>query len=289
MTTKKSVTYADTTDGISFTTCTDGICRTAEVESEKIYLHLLFYVAENYSGKNMFEAAAKTREQNINKKHWDGEEHLVYIFPILRLDEILEITANIKQKSGTDCWQYSIAKVAEIGVFSHAGTDGPIVYDEPVNNKEYSIVNTSRQTGEITSYQMTLDGWNLMQIDWTKDAKCVFYGCNTAKFAQKLSKKENFKKVEVWGQSASSYPSFYPDVRVTNKARNDDTGWNIENTYMVASYSSVGCFACCEDNGQKSRLLKIYTLKAQNMNCYKNGELIKASHQGVFNDHRQFK
>jgi len=156
---------------------------------------------------------------------------------------------------------------------------------------------------------MALSGWEQIQIKWTENAKCVFYGCNTAKidpdwnnFAENISKLPNFKNVEIWGQSSSSFPSFYPDYRVTSVARSvsishkgkslfEGGGWNLgRHTYQVA---------CGSDQGIKPislRANRAYLTneqlqnsnypKALPMRCYKNGILINSSHQGIFNDHR---
>ncbi|WP_435525427.1 hypothetical protein [Chryseobacterium indoltheticum] len=64
--------------------------------------------------------------------------------------------------------------------------------------------------------------WEKIEVLWSPSGKFVFYGCNTGNnggvfnnFVENISKLSNFKDIEIWGQSTSSFPSFYPDYRVT--------------------------------------------------------------------------
>lgn len=81
-----------------------------------------------------------------------------------------------------------------------------------------------------------------------------FYGCNSGSekfpknFAQNISGLDNFKDAEVRGQSTSSYPSFYTNIRATSIARNYNWpgAWSIgggSNTYMVGGNPKQGAAA----------------------------------------------
>lgn len=134
-------------------------------------------------------------------------------------------------------------------------------------------------------HQMDLCGWEKIETNWAIDAKCVFYGCNTTNnggayknFGQNISNLMNFKDIEIWGQSSYSFPSFYPDKRYTTLARSmgeNGIGWDVAETYQVAGNS-----------GEGSKAL-LSPIPVNLLNVYKNGVLIKSTHQGVFNDHRK--
>jgi hypothetical protein len=254
---------------------------------ENLILFLIFFIDEDHHGKHMISEAAQTRLQNIKKNKWyDDEKYKAHCIPIQSVDEIIEQTASIIKKN-----EKKNVLIAEIGVFSHAGGDGPISY----NNK---VVISPEP---VYKSQMLLPGWQLVNVKWTSAAKCVFYGCNTGNaggkfknFAENISKLSNFKDVEVWGQSTSSFPSFYPDYRVTSAARSiggNGTGWDLRGkTYQVAGNAGEGnkalSYKTDKDSLSNEALKEGEYPKANPMNCYKNGTLIKSSHQGVFNDHR---
>jgi len=279
-------------------------CTLTEVQiKEKIFLYLLFYVYEGQDeGKNMFRAAAETRARNIKnniqkQNLWNKNNHIVYTIPLKSLDDI---SKRITQKIAEHANENNKVLVTEMGFFSHAGGDGPIVKHTHV--KGYPI---KEGDGTINRAQMSLEGWVVhINVKWTKHAKCVFYGCNTAN-PNAAHPKRNFRNVDVWGQSNSSYPSFYPDYRVTSVGRinNNDLAWNKGNTYLVADDKSEGDFEATKWINKRIKGFKSYSIlsddtadscfldytlapKAQDMRCYKNGVLILSSHQGVFNEHR---
>ena len=165
--------------------------------------------------------------------------------------------------------------IAELGVVSHSGGDGPISY-----NRQVAVYPEPKYKS-----QMLPEGYAQIHVEWTLDAKCVFYGCNTGStnsalyknFALTISQLPNFKDVEVWGQSTSSFPSFVPDIRVTTVARSippNGYGWDVGETYQVAG----------KDKDGENALLGRGTVNP--LNVYKNGTNVKSTHQGVFNDHR---
>lgn len=258
-----------------------------------IELLLLFYVDEWDQGTKMFKEAAQTRLKNIKNSDWyDPKIHKVHCPPIQTIDEIIEIIPKYYDKYGGK----GKVQIKELGVFSHSGKDGPICYDTKIKVCPYNE----------KGMQMAMCGWEQIDLIWVKqDALCVFYGCNSASekpnkkglikiFSKNISLLANFKNVEVWGQSNSSFPSFVPDYRLTSAARSIPLGglsWDLGSTYMVAGIKGQGY----QSLHSGSALDKIQTdkeelnkmPKAKPMNCYKNGKKIRSTHQGYFNDHRK--
>lgn len=264
---------------------------------ESIFLYLFFFVSEDHKGMHMISEACQTRLKNKKKQSWyDDKIHKAFSIPIQSIDEIVEQIPKIIEKHSENDKKRVI--IGELGVFSHAGGDGPISY-----NKEIKICPIDNWP-----HQMAMCGWEQIKVEWGVNSKCVFYGCNTGNsfasknFAQNISNLSNFKDVEVWGQSTSSFPSFYPDYRVTSLARSldekrtggivrDGMGWDIRsNTYQVGGNAGEGSKAVSyhpdKDNLSQKKLAEGGYLKVNNMNCYKNGKLIKSTHQGIFNNHR---
>lgn len=259
-------------------------------EKEDVFLFLFFYIDENHKGKHMISESCQTRLKNLKKISWyDGKKYKAFSIPIQSVDEILEqIPIIVKKHSESDTKR---VVMAEIGVFSHAGGDGPISY-----NKKVKVCPEPNY-----KQQMLMCGWEQIDVLWSPSGKCVFYGCNTGNtsanwnhFAENISNLKNFKNVEIWGQSDYSFPSFYPDYRVTSLARSlgeSGTGWDMRgNTYQVAGNTGEGKKAVSlkpnKDTLSNEQLKENGYPKAKIMNVYKNGKLIKSSHQGVFNDHR---
>ncbi|MCX2765083.1 hypothetical protein OQJ66_20030 [Aquimarina muelleri] len=261
-----------------------------KIKFEPIELLLLFYVDEWDPGTKMFKEAAQTRLNNIKNSDWyDPSIHKAHCPPIQTIDEIIEIIPKYYDKYGGK----GKVQIKEIGVFSHSGLDGPICYDTKITICPYNE----------KGMQMAMCGWEQIDLVWVKqDAICVFYGCNSANedyedsknFSKNIAQLSNFKDVEVWGQSKSSFPSFVPDYRITSAARSIPLGglsWDLGSTYMVAGSSGQGY----ESLHSGSALDKIQTNKeelnkmpkAKPMNCYKNGTKIRSTHQGYFNDHRK--
>lgn len=251
--------------------------------SSPIELFLLFWVDEWDSGTKMFSEAAQTRLKNIKKSSWyNSNIHKVHCPPIQALQEIQIIINNyIKIYGGK-----SKAKIREVNIFSHSGTDGPITYDTPndppLNDKKK---------------QMHIDGWSSIDFNWatykgTTKTRCVFFGCRSAvekdSFAMKISALPNYSGVEVIGQSTSSFPSVFPDYRVTTGARSipifGGIGWDIANTYMIGSLGGKGLDSITWQGVEKPNLKDFP--KAEVMRFYKNNKFTRDSHQGVFNDHR---
>lgn len=251
--------------------------------SPPIELFLLFWVDEWDSGTKMFSESAQTRLNNIKKSSWYNENiHKVHCPPIQALQEIQVIINNYIEKYGSK----EQVKTREVSIFSHCATDGPITYDTP----NYPPLNSEAQ-------QMHIDGWTNIDFNWANyrgvtRTRCVFFGCRSAvtanSFAKKISSLDNYKGIEVAGQMFSSYPSIFPDYRVTTGTRTipifGGFGWDIANTYMIGSIPKIG-LSSITFQGVKDPNLQDFP-KAKNMRFYVNGNLVNVSHQGIFNDHR---
>lgn len=249
-------------------------------------LILLFWIDERNrsslfcTDKEMFKAAAETRAKNIQNAAWYVEDlHKIYKLPIKAVHDIgTRVYEIMDAYSGK-------AKIREIGVFSYCGLDGPISYHSTV---------TPPVEPKNANNQMHINGWAAINFNWIKEgAMCVFYGSQSAwyqnSFAEKLSLLENFKDVEVWGQTNLSYASFFPDYRVSSTDRNVGIGWSSNPVYLVAGLANEGWDATCISIKPVANLtpdeLKKYPA-AKPMQSYKNGSKIHKTHQGVFNDHR---
>ncbi len=260
----------------------EGVSKATNIKRELI---LLYWVDDR--GANMMSESAQTRMNNIKKSNWfNTKAHLIHCPPVQRIDEIITITKNwINKYGGAD-----LVATREVGVFSHSGPDGPLCYAKSIEN--YPLDEKKRQ--------MSLEGWGKIEFNWKKyDAICVFYGCrsgllNGQSFAKNISMLLNYADVDVWGQGASSYPSFYPDYRVTTGLRVTGYGWSLMGdcqTYMVGCGKGKG-FDALYTGSESNNVNKLTILgltkypKAIPMNKYKNGKHIQSSHQGIFNDHR---
>ena len=225
-------------------------------------IYMLFYVTDN----KMFKASAETRKREIERmKGFDSEKDIVIMFEFSDLSEIGDMANRI-----IDTYSEQYGQTAEVGVWSHAGWDGPI-----------GAIQTSGDYALAYS-QMSLEGWNSINFNWNSDgANMSFYGCNTGNdnnsgqrggsFARNISEQSNFKGVNVWGQQTSSYPSFSPYIRVTSFARTVGYGYGIGNTYMVGGNYGQGKQALWFMRGKYPR--------ANPMNVYKNGRLVRSTFQ----------
>ncbi len=247
--------------------------RAPEPPKPKKKLYLLFFVDEDHKGKKMLAEAAQTRLQNIKRKPWyDDNMHKAFCIPIQSIDEIItQVTAIINNHGGKE-----MVLVQEIGVFSHAGGDGPISYEKEV---------VDCPADPNWKHQMAMCGWEKVDAPWsTENPICVFYGCNTGNtsplrnnFALNISNLSNFENVEIWGQSTFSFPSLFPHRRKTTVDRSippDGYGW-AGPTYMVGGNPNEGASAL---------LLPLGTTVTP-FNVYKNGTHVKSTDQGAFNSH----
>ena len=223
--------------------------------TRKKQLFLLFWVAEEDKGKSLFSESAQTRMKNIKRSDvYNHEIHKVHCPPLHTFSEIQIIINNWIEHYGGK----SKAVIKEIGIFSHSGWDGPIIYSDPDHT------------------QMPIDGWRSIHFNWSfGNTRCTFFGCNSANtpsFAQEISKLPNFINVEVGGQSASSFPSFSPSKRITSIARSNDTlCYAGGHTYMVGSKPNKGMQA------------HLWGAEVEPMRFYKNGFLHYEKDQSFFN------
>jgi|GEM_PF-734786 len=253
-----------------------------KVKFEPIELFLIFYIDEDHKGNTLMAEVAQTRLKNIKESDWyDTSIHKVHCPPIQSIDEIIEIVPKYYKKYGGK----GKVVMKEMGVVSHAADDGPISYETDIKICPL----------EGWPHQMKECGWKKIDLLWAeKDTICVFYGCNSGHkpsgFSQRISKLINFKDVEVWGQSTSSFPSFYPDYRVTSLARSAGTGWDVRaNSYLVGGNGGQGWDAMSykpNKDALEEETLKEDFPKANPMNCFKNGAHVRSTNQGYFNDHR---
>jgi hypothetical protein len=231
-------------------------------------LFLLFWVDEEDSGRKMFSEAAQTRLKNIKESSWFNDTiHKVHCPPIQAFHEMKNIISFWINKYGGK----SKAHIREIGIFSHAALDGPI-----------SIHTANNPPVPGYDIQMAIpNGWDSIDFNWTKEnAICVFYGCNSGHldgFSQKISSLNNYKDVTIWGQTSSTYPSFFPDRRITSLSRSLDFDWDFGYTYMVGGNPNEGTLAMTLDAG----------IPVNPLNFFSNGVFKGASHQGYYNDHRR--
>lgn len=247
-------------------------------------LILLFWIDENWKGRTMMAESAQTRMQNIKNAGWYNENiHKVHCPPIQALHEIGPIVQNWTNNYGGK----EKIKTVEIGVFSHAGFDGPLTY---------LTANVPPLNSRFARQMAISGGWDAIDFNWKeKGAMIVFYGCNSGTtgstgFALRISKLKNYKGVTVWGQSTSSYPSIYPDYRVTTPARNVNVTWDLGPTYMVGGNKNEvwkvskghekGVFKLSPDD------LKEFP-PANPLNAFEDGRQVKTAHQGKIDDHRK--
>jgi hypothetical protein len=261
---KKSKATLESTDD-NRTTLKPSCCK------KELFLqfYITGYTRHHGDDDKMFHEAAQTRMNNIkNTKDFDPKKHKVYNIPIQDLTEILnEVEIKIKINGGK-----SFAKIREIGIFSHSALDGPI-----------------GSRGIRGRTQIKASKFASVDYNWIdgKSKRFIMHGCNSANthksFAQKISKESAFKDVEIWGQTTSSFPSFFPDKRISSYARDKfHLGYEIDGgggrTYMVAGDGGEGAKAVLPTTDDATM---------NPMGVYKNGSLIKNTNQGEFNDHRK--
>ena len=197
-------------------------------------VYILFYTVGNNGGDNAFSAAAQTRKEEIESmKSFNSETDKVIMFGISDISDIESLT-----NWAVDSYSEQFGKTAEVGMWSHAGWDGPIGTEATGKDPLYE-----------GSPQMSMEGWSNIDFNWKEGGKMGFYGCNTGNdyydgdyvgsFARDVSRQNNYSNVNVWGQTTSSYPSTHPHVRATTAARTMGAFWNGK-TYMVGGNYGQG-------------------------------------------------
>lgn len=210
-------------------------------------VYILYYTEGNSRGDEMFKAAAYTRKIDIEKNAgFDKLKDIVVVRPIKDMAKLKGDVKNV-----TDTYSTKYGKTNEFSIWSHAGTDGPTGTDT-----------TSEDA--LDKKQMTLVGWEKIEFNWKnikKGTKANFFGCRTgvnsssggsgcssskempaSSFASNLSSLSNFKNVEVAGQTASSFPSKYTNIRVnSDKGSGDFVNWENDKTISFQiTYSVAG-------------------------------------------------
>jgi RHS repeat-associated protein len=202
---------------------------------EDVYLYY-WVKSDDKEDNSMFFNAALTRALDALNSGEMKDGDVYRISAVEDLGTLGDKVANdVKELSP----QYGATR--EFGLWSHSGKlDGP-----------KGSVNTSGPDA-VDKKHMSVEGWGKINFNWATDGptKAGFYGCNTgrdpdgdgpkASFTTNLSAQKNFKDVFVWGQTSSSYPSMYTDVR-ENNAKMIDGNFEKQAVYMVAA-GSLGIY-----------------------------------------------
>jgi RHS repeat-associated protein len=204
-------------------------------------VYLFYYVKSDKKEDNsMFMNAALTRALDAFSTMKEGD--IYRISAIEDLGSLKDVVENdVKELSPKH------GATREFGIWSHAGLDGPIGSKAASKDALYNAGDAKPGGGtyDKTSSQLSLSGWSKINFNWAKDGETTagFYGCNTGKdptggdrasFVTSISSASNFKDVNVWGQTSSSYPSMYTNVRQTNE-RMRDGDFEKQTIYMVSA------------------------------------------------------
>ena len=213
-----------------YTWCAGNPVRFVDPDGERIYM--LFYTTGNEGDADkMFKAAAETRQRDIeSSKNFDSKNDIVVLNSISDLGELGTIVNNI-----VDTYSKKYGKTAEFGIWSHSALDGPV-----------GTKPTSHDAKQ--NKQMTIRGWASINFNWMSNASAYFYGCqsgekpeNKTSFTTNLSGCNNFRNVNVYGQTSYSYPSIYADYReVTYSMTQGEFSYP---TYMVGGNKNQGIAA----------------------------------------------
>ena len=211
----------------------------------------------------MFEAAAKTRESNIiNSKDYDPNKDLTLCLSFKDVSEIADIVQFI-----VDNYSEKYGKTAEFGIWSHSAKDGP-------TGSEY--------TSEFRAdrKQMTLEGWGKINFNWSDNASAYFYGCNSGakysdapSFVTKISALNNFRNVDVYGQTKSAYPSLYPNTRMPSPLMYlNEYSYP---TYLVGGDAKEGLKVIINNGAVAYPMRKSRNGKSVGTNFYQKGRRVK--------------
>ena len=205
--------------------CAGNPVRYIDLNGEDVYL-FYWVKSDNEKDNAMFFQSALTRAKDAFQNMKEGDAYRV---------SAIEDLGTLGSKVSNDVKELSpkYGETREFGLWSHSGIlDGP-----------RGSATTSGLDG-VSRNQMSVEGWGKINFNWASgDVKAGFYGCNTgsdpdgngpkASFTTKLSAQSNFKDVNVWGQTSSSYPSQYTNVRENTVGMID--GKFIYPTYMVGA------------------------------------------------------
>jgi len=207
--------------------CMGNPVRFIDPNGEDVYL-FYWVKSDNQNDNAMFFQAALTRATDALKNMKEGDVYRV---------SAVEDLGTLGSKVENDVKELSpkYGETREFGLWSHSGKlDGP-----------RGSVTTSGPDG-VDGKHMSVEGWGKLNFNWaTGSVKAGFYGCNTGRdpdgdgpkssFTTNLSAQSNFKDVNVWGQTSSSYPSRYTNVRENDEGM-IDSKFSYP-TYMVGAGS----------------------------------------------------
>ncbi|MBR1521214.1 MAG: hypothetical protein IJ635_08250 [Bacteroidaceae bacterium] len=190
-------------------------------------IYMLFYTTGNGRGDEMFKSAAETRKYDIEHSDlFDAANDIVLMCGIQDIGTIGSLVS-----SAVEAYGDTFGKTAEFSIWSHAGKDGPT-----------GTIATSHNA--LDGKQMTLEGWGNIDFNWASGANANFYGCKTGvgdnsnpSFSTRISSLNNYRNVNVHGQTSSAYPSIYTNIRQNNQEMLNGTF--SYPTYMVGG-SSLG-------------------------------------------------
>lgn len=220
-------------------------------------LYVLFYTTGNKRGDEMFQAAALTRQYDIeNSKGFDNKSDKVVLVPIQDL-------AAINAKVNDVIHQYSktYGDVLEFGLWSHSSLDGPVG----------TIPTSENKLGEgADAYQMNMEGCSSVKFNWSGGgtlARAGFYGCRSGtqerfeitpaeyaldglkvkpavfgfkpSFVEKISASENFLNVSVLGQKTYSFDLKFTNFRSSSKISNERFILSTDTQSGVIKFSST--------------------------------------------------
>jgi RHS repeat-associated protein len=199
-------------------------------------LYILAYTTKNNEGDEWFKAAALTRKNDIMRgKDFNSERDKVVAIGVSDLGTLKDkVESTVKEYSG------KYGATVEFGLYSHSGE-----YDGPLGGS-----NTS-QDG-IDFKQMSVEAWSKINFGWAGDGsrcRADFYGCKTGKaglnsdaWTTRVSKFDNFRNVDVAGQTGYSYPSRFADARVdgSNSSGGYINGQNGNTIYFNRVYQVGG-------------------------------------------------
>lgn len=212
-------------------------------------LYILVYTMGNERGDEWFKAAALTRQNDImHSKGFDPKRDKVVTIGISDLGTLKDkIEATVKDNSE------KYGGTAEFGIYSHAGAgDGP-------------VGGTYTSSDGVDLKQMSSEGWSKINFNWAGDgSRANFYGCNTGTgsptsdpWTTQISKLDNFKNVDVVGQTSYSYPSMYTNYRANGvKGDNFIISENGQQTVFYRTYQVGGVRKMNDWNGNEQNVVK---------------------------------